>query len=105
MFGIEFVTTAIFKIACDEISVVIPIATKLPNKSGAFNEIIIPLIVNKANNIITKAQPTNPNSSAKIAKIKSLCASGIYKYFWVLFPNPTPNNPPEPIAIRPWLVW
>ena len=42
-----------------------------------------------ANNTITKAHPINPSSSAIIEKIKSLCASGKYKYFCVLFPNPT----------------
>ena len=40
--------------------------------------------VNIANNTNTNAHPTNPNSSANIAKIKSLCASSIYKYFCLL---------------------
>ena len=53
-----------------------------------------------ANKAITKIQPTNPSSSAKIAKIKSLCGSGIYKYFCLLSPRPTPKNPPDPIAYK-----
>ena len=105
MFGIEFVTTAIFKIAWIAINDVIPIATKLPNISFALIEIIIPLTVNIINNDITNIHPTNPSSSAIIAKIKSLCASGIYEYFCLLFPIPTPNNLPEPIAYSPCVVW
>ena len=43
---------------------------------------------------ITTTQPTTPSSSAIIEKMKSLCGSGMYKYFWVLFPSPTPKSPP-----------
>ena len=68
--------------------------------SGAFIAIKTPLQINIANNIITNAQPTNPNSSAKTEKIKSLCGSGKYKYFCLLNPRPVPNNPPEPIAYK-----
>ena len=56
--------------------------------------------MNIANNIITNAHPTNPNSSAKTEKIKSLCGSGKYKYFCLLNPKPEPNSPPEPIAYK-----
>ena len=87
-------------IACSPISEVIPTAIKLPNISGALILITIPLQTNSKNNIITAAHPTNPNSSAKTAKIKSLWGSDMYKYFCVLFPSPTPNNPPDPIAYK-----
>ena len=50
--------------------------------------------------IITAIAPMNPNSSANTEKIKSFWGSGIYKYFCLLFPNPKPNNPPEPIAYK-----
>ena len=100
MFGIDDVTTAMFIIACNPTIVVIPAATKLLNISGAFIAIIIPLHINIANNAITTTHPTNPNSSAIIENIKSLCASGKYQYFCVLFPSPTPNNPPDPIAYK-----
>lgn len=79
---------------------VIPTAIKLPNISGAFIAIKIPLQIKIANNTNTTAQPTKPNSSANIENIKSLCGSGKYKYFCLLSPNPTPNSPPEPIAYK-----
>lgn len=73
---------------------VIPIATKLPNMSGARIAIRIPLHIKIANKISTIAHPMNPNSSPKIEKIKSLCGSGIYKNFCLLSPSPVPNRPP-----------
>ena len=48
---------------------------------------------------------TAPNSSIIIGKIKSVWASGKYKYFWVEFPKPTPNKPPLLIAINPLHTW
>ena len=78
----------------------IPIATKLPNISGAFIAINTPLQINIANNKNTTKHPTNPSSSANTAKIKSLCGSDKYKYFCLLSPNPAPNRPPEPIAYK-----
>lgn len=56
----------------NQLSRVIPIASKLPNLSGAFIAIIIPLHIKIANSIITIVQPIKPNSSAKTEKIKSL---------------------------------
>lgn len=73
---------------------VIPIATKLPNISGARIAIRTPLHIKMANKIKTATHPMNPNSSPKIEKIKSLCGSGIYKNFCLLSPNPVPNKPP-----------
>ncbi len=54
-----------------------PIATKLPNISGALMAIKTPLQIKIANKIKTAAHPINPNSSPKMEKIKSLCGSGI----------------------------
>ena len=105
MFGIVFVTTAIFSIACIAINAVIPTATRLPKLSSALIAINTPLITNIENKINTATHPTKPNSSASIANMKSLCASGIYKYFCLLSPSPTPNNPPDPIAYKPCEVW
>ena len=73
-----------FIIACNPIKDVIPTATKLPNISGAFIAARTPLHINIPNKAITIAQPTNPNSSAKTANIKSVCGSDIYKYFCLL---------------------
>ena len=89
-----------FTNTCIAIIDVIPAANKLPNISGAFIAIVIPLQINIANKIITIAQPINPSSSANTAKIKSLCGSGMYKYFCLLSPSPTPNSPPDPIAYK-----
>ncbi len=76
-----------------------PIATKLPNISGALIAIKTPLQIKIANNIKTIAQPMNPNSSPKIEKMKSLCGSGIYKNFCLLSPSPAPNSPPRSYSI------
>ena len=82
--GIDDVTTATLIITCIATKAVIPVASKLPNMSGAFIAIKIPLQINIANNIKTTAHPKNPNSSANIENIKSLCGSGMYKYFCLL---------------------
>lgn len=80
-------------------NVVMPIATKLPNISGALIAIKTPLQMKIANNIKTTVQPINPNSSPKIEKMKSLCGSGIYKNFCLLSPSPAPNSPPRSYRI------
>ena len=104
VFGIEFVTTAIFSATCIITSAVIPVASRLPNISFAFIAISMPLQMKSANKIITNTQPTKPSSSANIANIKSFCGSDKYKYFCLLSHKPTPNNPPEPIAYNPCIV-
>lgn len=73
---------------------VIPIATKLPNISGALMAISTPLHINIANKINTATQPINPSSSPKMENMKSLCGSGMYKNFCLLSPSPAPNSPP-----------
>jgi len=73
---------------------VIPIATRLPNMSGALMAIRMPLHMNMANKTNTATLPMNPNSSPNMEKIKSLCGSGMYKNFCLLSPNPAPNSPP-----------
>ena len=82
--GIDDVTTATFIITCKPTIAVIPAATRLPNISGAFIAIRIPLQINIANKTITNVHPKNPNSSAKTENIKSFCGSGRYKYFCLL---------------------
>ena len=49
--------------------------------------------------------PKRPNSSPMMAKIKSLCASGIQFHFCRLWPSPTPNHPPEARAYTPLRYW
>ena len=53
---------------------------------------------NTAKNPKNKVQPTKPNSSAKMAKIKSVYMNGRYCNFCMDSPKPWPNRPPEPIA-------
>ena len=53
----------------------------------------------------TNVAPTIPVSSTIIGYIKSVWASGRYKYFWVLLPNPFPKSPPLLIAIYPLHIW
>ncbi len=83
-----------FIIACNPINDVIPTANKLPNISFARIAIRSPLHMKIANSIITIAHPTNPNSSASTANMKSLCGSDMYKNFCLLSPSPAPNSPP-----------
>ena len=37
--------------------------------------------------------------------MKSVWAFGTNSHFWRLAPRPTPNQPPEPSAISPWISW
>lgn len=87
----EDVTTATLIITCIATSAVMPIATKLPNISGALIAISTPLHMKIANRINTSAQPINPNSSPNMEKIKSLCGSGMYKNFCLLSPKTCPK--------------
>ena len=61
-------------------------AIKLPNISGDFIAINMPLHINMANNMMTTAHPIKPNSSPNIENMKSLCGSGIYRNFCLLSP-------------------
>ena len=70
-----------FNITCIAIRAVMPIAIRLPKLSFALIAISTPLTIKTVNSARTMAHPTNPSSSAKIANMKSLCASGMYKYF------------------------
>ena len=98
--GTVAVTTEILIIAWTAICVVIPTAISEPNISVVLIAIKIPLHMKIINSATTIIQPTNPSSSANIENMKSLCGSGIYKYFCLLFPSPNPNIPPDPIAYK-----
>jgi hypothetical protein len=37
--------------------------------------------------------------------MKSECAFGRKSHFARLVPSPVPNQPPDPIAINPWINW
>ncbi len=47
----------------------------------------------------------SPSSSPMIEKMKSLSAWGTQLHFCRLLPSPSPNQPPEPIAICPCAAW
>ena len=86
--------TEILSNTCTAIMVVIPVARKQPNLVGAFIAIMIPRIITIKNTKIKNKQPTKPNSSAIIEKIKSLSAKGKKRYFCLELKSPTPNQPP-----------
>ena len=49
--------------------------------------------------------PTKPSSSPATVKTKSVCCSGTnWPVVCVPWNRPWPSSPPEPIAIRAWLV-
>ena len=55
--------------------------------------------------MISPARPTKPSSSPATVKMKSVCCSGTNRpLVWVPWNSPVPNRPPEPIAMRAWLV-
>ena len=56
-------------------------------------------------NAKNKVDPNNPNSSAKIAKIKSVYIKGKYCNFCIERPKPCPKRPPEPMANKLWTNW
>ena len=57
------------------------------------------IVIIKVKKIIqTIKQPTNPNSSAIIEKIKSLSLKGKNNSACLLLNKPTPHKPPLPIA-------
>src|ERR1700676_2317147 len=79
--GIPFVgiipsTTLILMNACSTTILVIPTARYLPKTSSVRHEARIPRHRKIANSVTTNIAPTNPNSSAVTAKIKSVCGSG-----------------------------
>ena len=71
--GKNELATLMFIKAWNVIEKVIPTAKSFPYISGQWVAITNPLCINVKNNPITSTQPTNPSSSAIIAKIKSVC--------------------------------
>lgn len=51
--------------------------------------------VNRPKSAKMNKEPINPSSSPMIAKMKSVCASGIQCHFCRLWPMPTPHQPSE----------
>lgn len=49
--------------------------------------------------------PRKPSSSPATVKTKSVCCSGTnWPVVWVPWKRPVPVSPPEPMAMRAWLV-
>ena len=82
-----------------------PIAKILPKLSEQSCAILRPLNTTKKNNPIKTAAPKKPNSSPTIPNIESVETSGIYSNFCLEWPNPKPNNPPDPRAIKTCDIW
>ena len=70
------VTAAILITAWAVIQVVMPQASRDPNRSGARSAIRYPRYVKRANRASTAVVPSSPVSSPTMAKIKSVCANG-----------------------------
>ena len=70
--GKKELATDIFKNAWNPKIIVIPIAINFPYISGHRLAILNPLRTSATNNADTNRHPKNPNSSAIIAKIKSV---------------------------------
>ena len=94
--GIVPVTTATFIAVCTAIIAVIPVAKYTPSLSNASCAIRIPMYTISKYITISIMQPTSPNSSPIIEKIKSLSLNGKNMYFCLLLNSPTPNSPPAP---------
>ena len=101
VFGIVFVTTAIFKITCIIICPIAPVAISAPNRSLAWVAITKKRQIRIKNSISTNPAPNKPSSSQIMEKIMSFCASGTKPSFWMLSPRPRPNKPPDPMAYNP----
>src|SRR5580700_1011867 len=74
--GIIPSTTLMLMNACRTTMLVIPTARYRPKVSSVRHETRIPRHKKTANSVTTNKAPTNPNSSAVTAKIKSVCGSG-----------------------------
>ena len=98
VFGIVFVTTAMFRIACSVTCTTNPTTSSAPNLSRARTAIDMPRKSSSKNSATTSAAPIKPSSSHKIEKIKSFCGSGTYRYFCRLLPSPSPASPPDAMA-------
>ena len=77
-----------------------PTIISLANWPADFFAIIKPFTKNTPKIPIKEAVPINPSSSEITAKIESLIGSGKRLNLAVDCPNPTPQNPPEPMDIN-----
>ena len=103
--GKKPVIAAILIKVCTAISITIPEASSLANKSGDLEAINKPLDRKNTKSKISTTLPIKPNSSAKTAKIESPIGSVRYWNFCMLMPNPLQNKPPDPIVIKDWFSW
>ena len=103
--GKILVIAPIFRNACDTIQIVIPIDVSLLKSSLELLAILIPSIRRARKREIRKIAPINPNSSEMTENIASDAGLGKKPNFCLPSPNPTPFNPPDPIAIKDCLIW
>ncbi len=76
VFGIVFVTTAMFKMACKMTCTTKPTVSSAPNLSRARTAMDIPRSNSSKNSATASAAPKKPSSSHRIEKMKSFCGSG-----------------------------
>ena len=106
--GNKPVHTLMFIIDCKEIQIATPWHIN-EEKGSSFSSAFFEMLKIVKFNFNIKKQsiktPKNPNSSAMIARIKSVWASGRYSCFCILWPSPTPKKPPLPKANSECTSW
>jgi hypothetical protein len=85
-------------------SVDIPKARYFANGSLTNRAIVYPRYAIKRYAERRKNAQIKPSSSTITEKIKSPSTSGRYQNFWIDFPNPSPKNPHDPIAMSHCLI-
>ena len=90
---------------CRPIHDTIPAASSRSNLPGAWIAMRMPAHSRTPNPISTTRVPRSPSSSPITAKMKSEWAFGRKSHFARLVPSPVPSQPPDPIAISPWISW
>ena len=83
----------------------IPAATTVPYSSVVSRAIRQARHSTTPSSTMIRPAPRKPSSSPATVKTKSVCCSGTnWPVVWEPWKSPLPVSPPEPIAIRAWLV-
>ena len=98
-------TEEMLMLACRTSQAVMEAASRRPKMSAAPMAIRTPRNARPARAASRVRAPSSPSSSPTMAKMKSVWALGMYSHLPRPCPSPTPNHPPEPRAMKPWVVW
>ena len=98
-------TEEMLMLACRTSQAVIDAASRRPKMSAAPIAMRMPSSARPAKPRSRTSAPIRPSSSPTIAKMKSVSALGMYSHLPRPCPRPTPNQPPDPSAMKPWVVW